>query len=108
MIAYLSAGPVMFSIIVIARWLWSGRWGEALWLLAVVLLATLVMMAVSLGGVYWRDADSMQLTQQYRWDGFYWMALPIFYLAAWALTVGTIIQWLCRTHVLRARQHSMS
>lgn len=93
-IAYFVAGPVLFTLIVFAWWLWQGRWRGIVSWAGVALLVTIFMMALSIGGTSWRDANTLQPGQRYLWEGWYWMAVPVFYLATWALPLGMFLQWL--------------
>ncbi len=90
-VAYFVAGPVFLTIIVFGRWLTLGRWrGIALWL-GLASLVTIIMMTLSMGGTYWSGANPLQPGERYRWDGWYWMAPPVFYLATWALSLGVFV-----------------
>jgi hypothetical protein len=48
LIAFFAAGPVMFALAMFAVWLRQGRWRQVVIWLALVLLASLVTMAVTL------------------------------------------------------------
>lgn len=95
-VAYLVAGPVLFTLFVLLNWLRLGRWRIVASWLVVAALATLFMMALSLGGTYWRGANALQSGERYTWEKWYWMAVPVFYLASWALSLGVILQELGR------------
>ncbi len=96
MIAYFAAGPVLFTFIVFARWLWLGRWQGIVSWAGIALLATILMMALSIAGTTWQHSQALQPGERYLWDGWYWMAAPVFYLATWALLLSMFVQWLAR------------
>lgn len=91
-IAYFAAGPVIATCVVLGRRLWKGNWRKLVLWLGFAALASLTVVAISLGGTFWRDFGDMQPGEQYRWSGWYWILLPIFYFATWAFMLGLLIK----------------
>jgi hypothetical protein len=85
--AFLLAGPVMFSLLLIGRWLWQRRWKVvAAWLVAGILLMAGAM-ALSLFFEAGRRMP-LQPDEYYSWSGWYWIAPPVLLLLAWLLVLG--------------------
>ncbi len=96
LVAYGTAGPVIFAAMILARWLWLGRWQRvAIWL-AAGLLASLVVMAISLSMATRYPAGALEPGERYSWAGWYWIFSPVFFLAAWALCLLIVIDWSVR------------
>lgn len=96
LVAFLGAGPVLFAVATLARWLYQGRRRRAaVWLI----LAALVGVAAMIFNLYEREPGriaQLQPGERYTWDGWYYIFLPVFYLMSWVLLLTVGGAWLLR------------
>ena len=85
--AFLFAGPVIFGLATLARWIWQGRWRiAAAWLAAGLLVMAGLMAFQLVAGV--RHRAPLQPEEYYSWSGWYWIAVPVFLGLAWTLCLA--------------------
>lgn len=95
-IALLGASPIIFTVVNFGFDLCQGRWrGFVRWLI-IAMVTTAGLMLVWIAIQYWYDADNRQLGERYEWTGWYWLAPPVFYLAACAFFLASFGSWLMR------------
>jgi len=93
--AFLFAGPVIFGLATLGRWLWQGRWKlAAAWLTAGALLMAGAMTFQLVVGVGHRAP--LQPEEYYSWSGWYWIALPVLLGLTWTLCFVVIAAGMVR------------
>jgi outer membrane protein assembly factor BamB len=91
MVATVMAGPPMFALYQLARWIAQGRWA-----LALVWLALGIVAAIVIGAVVWQAdhrGGPFQPGEQFSWEGWYWILGPAYWAVACLMTAALALVW---------------